>query len=198
MSSRKQVLDRLDTCGPGKIRNPRTDRCVRRDQPLGRALHAAAEALRAGTRLPACAPAGQAYDPAAKGCTSDRYRAPALRDLMTRYAWAAAANNSGRTSAKNSAALSRLIASQALAKAAAANNRRSHAANLGEAGAIIEGLAAYSGGLRERADSNAQNLLDVRKALDAALIELEACRRNLEAERSKTLDIVSALVNERG
>lgn len=193
-AARKQVLDRLDTCGAGRIRNPRTDRCVRRDRPLGRALVAAAQALRAGAEMPACAKAGEAYDHAEQGCTSDRYRAPALRDLLTRYEWARAANNSGTTGLDDSRALARLIASQALAKATAANNRRSHAADLTEAGAMVERLATYGGGLRSQANSNEQTILRLQAALELARRERELCRRDLEGARQKAAQIERALV----
>ena len=207
-AARKQVLDRLDTCGPGQIRNPRTDRCVRRDKPLGRALHAAAQALRAGApKMPACPKGGEAYDPAARACTADRYRAPALRELLTRYAWAEAANRGGAgNSGANSAAVARLITSQALAKAAAANDRRHNAANrarkeasLREAGGMFNQLAAYSEGLRSQGDSNAQTILRLQAALGEAARELDRTRRDLDSSRQKVKMLERALASaERG
>lgn len=130
-NARKEVLDGLYTCGAGQIRNPRSRRCVRADGRLGRALHAAAQALRTNGAAKPC-PKG-VYDAATGKCTRDKARAAALRDLQARYRLASGYNG-------ESAATAKLVAGQAFGKAVAADAVATLQAQLARARAEIDDL----------------------------------------------------------
>lgn len=158
-SERSKVLDRLYTCGSGKIRNPRTDRCVRVSKPLGAALHAAAQTLRTKGTLPACNKG--VYDASAQQCTSDKSRAGALRELASRYRLAAGSNG-------NAASTAKFITSQAFAKAVAANARRGDA-QLAE---YLEEMQAMMLDMQRRLTNAESQRNRYRKDLDSARAQL--------------------------
>lgn len=80
------------TCGSGKIRNPRTARCVSAALPLGAAIDAAVQAALAGRVPPRPCGSAQAYDFATRGCVGDRARVQALTEVKKRGGLASAAN----------------------------------------------------------------------------------------------------------
>lgn len=185
--AKKEVLDRLYTCGAGRIRNPRTDRCVKASGPLGRALNAAAVSLRAGESLKRCNKG--AYDPGAQECTTDKHRVSALRELTARYQLARGSNG-------NSRAMSKLITSQAISKALAANARSER----NEVASMFERLAAYSTDLEAGRVRNVQALragleevqvraMDLQRRLAAAERERNQYRRDLNAARAQLLQV---------
>lgn len=96
-------------CGAGKVRNPRTARCVRKRRPLGAAIHAAAQQLMQGAAVPACG-ARAAWDFAARECVADAPRVGALRALYGKWGLAAAANASGRNARNREARAAELEA----------------------------------------------------------------------------------------
>lgn len=74
-------MEDVYSCKQGFVRNPRTDRCVRADLPLGAAIDAAAKAARSGLRAPPCPSARHAYNFATKTCVADG-RAGAIRAVQ--------------------------------------------------------------------------------------------------------------------
>lgn len=192
------VLARLASCGPGQVRNPRTDRCLKASGPTGRALAAAAEAMRSGGHLPACRRG--VHDHASGRCTTERYRAEALRVLWARYGTAVAANRRGRgrtTTVENTASIARAMTSAALLRAVkndSAARERAAAGDLAEAGRSFDALASYVDTLRENgASKNAEALwLGERLAAaearrDAAEAGLRACRQTLDLAQRELL-----------
>ena len=170
--AKKEVLDRLYTCGRGRIRNPRTDRCVQAKGPLGQALHATALALRAGQSLKQCNKG--VYDPAAGECTTDRNRASALRELVARHQLARGSNGNARAMAK-------LITSQAIGKALAANAR----AERNEVASMFERLAAYSTDLEQGRMRNVRALRTGLEEVQARALNLQRRLTNAERQRDQ-------------
>ena len=102
-------------CGAGRVRNPRTARCVKKRRALGAAIHAAAQQLAQGDgRVPPCGPK-TAWDFATRGCVADAARVRALRALYDRWALADAANASTRNRANRDARAARAADLQARA-----------------------------------------------------------------------------------
>lgn len=175
--SAQRILDQLYTCGTGKIRNPRTDRCVQASGPLGRALNAAAVALRAGESPKRCSRGF--FDPAAQKCTTNKARIAALRELTARY-------QLGRGSNGNSRAMSKLITSQAISKALAANAR----AERNEAGSMFERLAGYSTDLRAQLQEAQALALNMQRRLTDAERQRNQYRRELNAARAQLRNVI--------
>ena len=177
------MLDALYTCGTAQVRNPRTDRCVRLDGALGRGLHAAAKALRAGAEIKKCHKG--AFDPSVGRCIADTNRAAALRELLARYALASGSSN------RNAAALSSMVTSQALAKAAAADAR----AERNEAGSMFQQLAGYSTDLQRQLAEAQSRALNLQQRLANAERQRNQARRDLGAVRALLRQATNAATN---
>lgn len=104
------MFEDVFTCGNGLVRNPSSARCVRTSRSLGRAIKAAAEALRRG-EVPSPCTAG-AYNFSRKECVSQAAIAKALAKMHR--------ESSGAD--KNTRLISKLLASQALSRSAYASN----------------------------------------------------------------------------
>jgi len=107
MSAKRQILDRLATCGQGKVRNPESSRCVRTDRPLGKAIVALAAALESGAAVPNCNRG--VHNPATGRCDASKPVVAALTTLTSLWRMASKAN-AGRGNAANANAGRALLA----------------------------------------------------------------------------------------